>query len=343
MLGQPHAGDAGNGRYAATLVRALRQTRPEADVQALVAYPGTGDDLGDAPTIMVPARNVSRLSRGAPRALAGSDAAVFHYVVPPRAPCPLLVIVHDPSFRMFPEWTDRRTRWLLNSLVPASVRRARRVIAVSHRVKEDIVETLGVEPDRIDVVRTAPDPRFHPRSGADARVAGRFGLGRYCLAVGDVHPRKNIAALAEAVRNVGGLELALVGTLGHLGNEIVGGLDSARFLGRVTDEELADLYRAATVTAYPSLYEGFGLPVIEAMACGSPVVASDRGAIPEVAGDAAVLVEPVPGAIAEGIRAALEPETADRLRAAGLVRASEFTHEATGHAGWAAIDNATGT
>ncbi len=340
MLGQPHAGDAGNGRYAATLVRALRATRPDGDVRALVAYEVAAGDLGDAPTIPVPAGNVARLARGAPRGLAGSDAALFHYVVPLRAPCPLLVIVHDPSFRMFPEWTDRRTRLLLNTLVPLSVRRARRVIAVSHRVKADIVTALGVDPERIDVVRTAPDPRFHAREGAEARVAERFGLGRYCLAVGDVHPRKNIGALAEAVRRVGGIELALVGTPGHRGQEILGGLTSGRFLGRVTDDELADLYSAAAVTAYPSLYEGFGLPVIEAMACGSPVVASNRGAIPEVAADAALLVEPTPDAIAEGLRAALDPSTSDRLRAAGPLRAAEFTHEATGLAGWAAIERA---
>ena len=340
MLGQPKAGDAGNGRYAVTLVRALAKTRPDADVRALVAYPDADRHLAGAATLQVPSGNIARLTRGAAQALAGSDAAIFHYVAPIRAPCPLLVIVHDPSFRMFPEWTDRRTRLLLNTMVPISVRRARRVIAVSHHVKADIVSALGVDPERIDVVSSAPDPCFGLSDGADARVAGRFGLGRYCLAVGDVHPRKNIAALAEAVRRVGGLELALVGTPGHRGEEILGGLSSARFLGRVTDDELADLYRAAAVTAYPSLYEGFGLPVIEAMACGSPVVASNRGAIPEVAGEAGLLVEPDSGAIAEGIRAALEPSTSARLRVAGPLRAAEFTHEETGRAGWAAIEAA---
>ena len=118
------------------------------------------------------------------------------------------------------------------------------------------------------------------------------------------------------------------------------GRSSARFLGRLVDDELADLYRAAAVTAYPSLYEGFGLPVIEAIACGSPVVASNRGAIPEVAREAALLVEPSAEAIAEGIRAALEPSTSARLRVAGPLRAAQFTHEATGLAGWAAIEAA---
>jgi glycosyltransferase involved in cell wall biosynthesis len=109
----------------------------------------------------------------------------------------------------------------------------------------------------------------------------------------------------------------------------------------VGDEDLADLYRAAAVTCYPSLYEGFGLPVLEAMACGSPVVASARGAIPEVAADAALLVAPSADGIAEGLRAALEPAVADRLRAAGPARAAAYSPEGMGRAGWAAVREAT--
>jgi glycosyltransferase involved in cell wall biosynthesis len=108
----------------------------------------------------------------------------------------------------------------------------------------------------------------------------------------------------------------------------------------VSDADLADLYRAAAVTAYPSLYEGFGLPVVEAMACGSPVVASDRGAIPEVAGDAAILVEPSARGIALGLRAALDPEVAARLRAAGPPRAATYTQKGMGRAAWAAAREA---
>jgi glycosyltransferase involved in cell wall biosynthesis len=108
----------------------------------------------------------------------------------------------------------------------------------------------------------------------------------------------------------------------------------------VDDADLADLYRAAAVTAYPSHYEGFGLPVLEAMACACPVVASDRGAIPEVAGDAAILVEPSPRGIAEGLRRAMEPETAARLREAGPARAARYTQEGMGRAAWAAVREA---
>ena len=146
------------------------------------------------------------------------------------------------------------------------------------------------------------------------------------LAVGDLGPRKNLTALGAAVGGLGDrdLVLALVGKPGR-GGERIAAESGGRWLGHVSDADLADLYRAAAVTAYPSLYEGFGLPVVEAMACGSPVVASDRGAIPEVAGDAAILVEPSARGIALGLRAALDPEVAARLRAAGPVRAGAYT------------------
>jgi glycosyltransferase involved in cell wall biosynthesis len=345
MLGQPHAGDAGNGRYAARLVAALQATATgDDDVTALVAYPGAERILPpDTPHLAVPSGNLARLAMGASRALRTGhvDAATFHYIAPLRPSCPTLVVVHDVSFRLHPEWLDRRSRMVLNRLVPGSIRRSRMVIAVSHAAKEDIVAVFDVDPDRVRVVRTHPDPVFFPRPDADRRVRERFGLDRYVLAVGDLNPRKNLPALAEAVRRIGepDLELALVGRPGRDGKAI---LDQCkgRWLGEVTDEELAYLYSAAAVTCYPSLYEGLGIPVLEAMACGSPVVASRRGAIPEAAGDAAILVEPSPEAIAEGLRAAMEPAAADRLRSGGPSQAATFSAEATGSAGWTAFHEA---
>jgi glycosyltransferase involved in cell wall biosynthesis len=135
------------------------------------------------------------------------------------------------------------------------------------------------------------------------------------LAVGDIHPRKNIGALARAMALIGDpdLELALVGRPALGGEQIVRGA-RAHWLGRVDDPHLADLYRAAAVVAVPSLYEGFGLPVLEAMASGAPVVASNRGAMPEV-----------------------EPATADRLRTAGVSQAAAFTDRAMGEAAWRAL------
>ncbi len=133
-----------------------------------------------------------------------------------------------------------------------------------------------------------------------------------------------------------GLELALVGRAVLGGEQIIQGAN-ARWLGRVSNDELADLYRAATVVAVPSLYEGFGLPILEAMACGAPTVASNRGAMPEIAGEGALVAEPTPDALADAIREALDPIVADRLRASGPVQAGTFTPEAMGRAGWHAL------
>ena len=345
MVGQAAAGDAGNARYARALVAAMAATAGEGDVVAsLVASPQGArmlERLG--PTHGVPAADVPRLARAAPRALAdlGADAAVFTYVSPGWSPCPILLAVHDATFMTNPEWLGARARSVLRGLVPRSARRARLILALSRTAAADIAAALRIDPAKVRVVSPYPDPVFAPGEGAAERVRARFGLERFCLAVGDVGPRKNLTALGAAVGGLGDadLVLALVGKPGP-GGERIATEAGGRWLGHVSDADLADLYRAAAVTAYPSLYEGFGLPVVEAMACGCPVVASDRGAIPEVAGDAAVLVEPSARGIALGLRAALDPEVGRRLRAAGPERAAAYTREGMGHAAWAAVREA---
>jgi len=345
MVGQAAAGDAGNGRYARTLVAAMAATAREDDVVAsLVASPeGTRALEGFGPTHGVPSADVPRLARAAPRALSdlGAEAAVFTYVSPGWVPCPILLAVHDATFMTNPEWLGARARTVLRGLVPRAARKAARVLALSETAARDVAAALRIDPGKVRVVSPYPDPAFTPAEGAAERVRARFGLERYVLAVGDLGPRKNLTALGAAVGGLGDrdLVLALVGKPGR-GGERIAAESGGRWLGHVSDADLADLYRAAAVTAYPSLYEGFGLPVVEAMACGSPVVASDRGAIPEVAGDAAILVEPSARGIALGLRAALDPEVSARLRAAGPVRAGAYTLDGMGRAAWAAAREA---
>ncbi len=345
MVGQAAAGDAGNGRYARTLVAAMAATaEPDDVVASLVATPeGARTLAAHGPTRGVPGADVPRLARGAPRALAdlGADAAVFTYVSPGWTPCPTLLAVHDATFMTNPEWLGARARAVLRGLVPRSARKAARVLVLSQTAARDVAAALRIDPAKVRVVSPHPDPAFTPAEGAGDRVRARFGLERYVLAVGDLGPRKNLTALGAAVGGLGDrdLVLALVGKPGK-GGERIAAESGGRWLGHVSDADLADLYRAAAVTAYPSLYEGFGLPVVEAMACGSPVVASDRGAIPEVAGDAAILVEPSARGIALGLRAALDPEVSARLRAAGPARAGAYTQDGMGRAAWAAAREA---
>jgi glycosyltransferase involved in cell wall biosynthesis len=227
---------------------------------------------------------------------------------PLRSRVPVVVTVHDLAVFRHPDAFNRWTRSYSRTLLPRLARRANRVIAVSEFTKGEAVELLGVEPSRVRVVPHGVASPFEPY--------GPAGGGSYALAVGTLEPRKNLARAVLAAERAG-VELRVVGAAGW------GGVD-VDTVGFVDDDELARLYRGAQCLVYPSLYEGFGLPVLEAMACGTPVVTSATGATAEVAGEAAVLVDPLDvEAIAAGIREAIERR--DELRAAGLERASRFT------------------
>jgi len=259
------------------------------------------------------------------------------FVGPLFAPCPAVLTIHDLSFLRFPALFRPANRLYLTLFTRLSVRRARRLIAVSAHTAAETVRLLGVPSERIDVVYHGVDPAFRPLPGA--RVAAfrqRRGLPeRFVLFVGTLEPRKNLVRLVEAFSRVrdGRVGLVLAGGKGWLYDELFARVESLGlsqeviFPGYVTGDELPLWYNAATVLAYPSVYEGFGLPVLEAQACGTPVLTSNASSLPEAAGSAALMVDPYDvEALAGGLNRLLtDARLRYELRSAGLAHAEAFT------------------
>ena len=256
---------------------------------------------------------------GWPRALKADKINVAHtqYNIPLLgAPCPVVTTVHDVSFRVHPDLFLPKDRWILNTLVPRSMKRAARVIAVSESTRRDILRHYpSVPKDAVRVVLEAADARFRPPAGGQetARAMANKGLKLddrpYLLAVGVLQPRKNLALLLDAFALLKlGLKingeplphrLVIAGKRGWLDDtdvqlaalpeEVTRDIVLA---GYVADDELPTLYGGADALCYPSRYEGFGLPPLEAMACGCPVLCSRSSSLPEVVGDAGILLSP---------------------------------------------------
>lgn len=215
-----------------------------------------------------------------------------------------ILTVHDLSFVHAPEAAAPRLRAYLNQVVPRSVARADLILADSEATRQDLIELYKTPPHRVRVLYSGVDMRFHPVDDEEKLHAVRehYGLGDrpFILSVGTVQPRKNYGRLVESLAALNNPDLLLViaGGKGWLDDPLYRQIealkvqDRVRFLGFVPDEDLPALYSAARAFAFPSLYEGFGLPVLEAMACGTPVVTSEISSLPEVAGDAALLVDP---------------------------------------------------
>ncbi len=253
-----------------------------------------------------------------------------------------LLTVHDLSFLHYPDAFVPSLRRYLERVVPRAVARADRVLADSESTRTDLVTHLNVPPDQVEVLYSGVDARFcpAPEPGERERIGERYGIGEhpYVLSVGTVQPRKNYVRLVRAFAQVTvprwpGLRLLIAGGQGWLCDEILAEAerhgDRVRVLGFVDDVDLPALYRHAALFAFPSLYEGFGLPVLEAMACGTPVVCSNTSSLPEVAGEAALLVDPLDIAgLAEGMLWVLADEgQCQEMVARGLARAAQFTWE----------------
>ena len=254
-----------------------------------------------------------------------------------------VVTFHDVTFLLLPERYPLIRRLYMSSVTRASARAADAFIAPSQAVRNDVVRKLGLPADRVSVIPEAAAPAYAPADGAAmASLRQRYGLpNRYLLSVGSLEPGKNRARLIEAYARLHheGIDVPLMVAGQRAWNyegdfELVRrlGLDQqVRFLGYVPDEDLPALYSGALLLAFPSLYEGFGLPVLEAMACGTPVLTSNVSATAEVAGDAALLVDP---RSVDGLTSALGRLLTDdalraELRRRGLARAAEFSWERT--------------
>jgi glycosyltransferase involved in cell wall biosynthesis len=314
VLGRHRTGDE---TYVENLLRRLPALAGhEFRFAALTRHPRLVPEGVEA--VEVPARfQELRMTWAVPRALRRLRPALAHFqhALPLGWDGPSVVTVHDLSFERDAGTMGRVDRAIFKRVVPRAVKRARRVIAVSERTKRDLVELYGVPEEKITVTPHGVDPAFGP---------GENSSHDYLLFVGAIQGRKNPLAAAEAAAQVG-LPLVVAGPEREpaLARELE--RRGADLRGYVEKDELAKLYRGAAAMVLPSRYEGFGLPVLEAMACGTPVVANPDPALQEVAGDAALYADPA--GLADAIRRAIAER--DRLVAAGLARAARFTWDET--------------
>ncbi len=350
----PTAQGAGVGRYASGLLRALLSQESD-DAHTLVLprgmpVPALEGEVGRWRAMHLPvgerAADIAwhRLRLPLPIDLLCGRPDVFHapnFLLPPLLRAKGVVTVHDLSYLRLPQYAYPSLARYLASAVPRSLRRTDIVLADSRNTADDVTELLHVPADRVRPVYPGVDDQFTPSAAPGERedLERVCGIaGRYVLCVGTIEPRKNLVAAIQAFEHASeelgaDLELVLAGAVGWMADETLTAARAAgprvRLIGRLPDSRLPALYRGAEALLYPSHYEGFGLPPLEAMACGTPVIVSRNSSLPEVVGEAGVYC----GTDSESIAAALVALLADsgrraRLGRAGLERARLFTWEA---------------
>jgi glycosyltransferase involved in cell wall biosynthesis len=323
VLGRQRTGDE---TYVTNLLRELAELAPEAGVRvaAVTRRPELVPD-GIEPLPLLTTLQELRMAWTLPRLLRRTEADLVHtqYAVPLRCPCPAVVTVHDLSFERDESLMRKKDRRVFRAVVPRAVGEAARVLTVSERSRQDLQELYDVPAERIVVTPNGIDPVYRPGE-TDARD--------YVLAVGSIEPRKNQLAALEAAR-AAGLPLVVAGPERDRSLATELRRRGARLEGYVDSERLAELYRGAACLVQASRYEGFGLPVLEAMASGTPVVAAAAGALPETCGDAAILAAPDGEAFAAALTQLLgDAAERARLRAAGLAHVTRSTWDATARA-----------
>jgi len=361
-------GKAGLGRYAASLAEGLAADHA-GSIHLFANRTSTGDVPGSLSGIPLTLVNAGykpwrmavlmaqmmgvRFDRMLP-----PSTMVFHateHLLLPVARRKAVLTVHDLIFKLLPQHHKKLNYWYLNAAMPLFVRRADHVIAVSDSTKRDIIREYGTPDDKITVVYEAAAPHFIPQNPEKiAGVRKRYNLPeRYLLSVGTIEPRKNLSRVVEALaalrRDDPDLSLVVVGSEGwltegfHAAIAANGQQDAVIRPGYVPDEDLPAVYAGASVSVLASLYEGFGLPVLEAMACGSPVACSSTSSVGEIAGDAAVTFHPedVRGMV-EAMSALLgDDDLRDRKRQEGFARAAEFSWQRTARETWAVYERLT--
>ncbi len=338
-------GAGGNESYVRAALEALAAHAPRIKPVPLIP-PGWNGELpaGVEKHPLHVSNSWLRVALDLPYVLRGGDFDLFHaqYIAPPLCPCPMVVSIHDCVWKRHPETLPPVTRCRLRALIPRTLKRVRRVFVLSEAMRKELGEFYGYPEDRIDVAPPAVHPRFSAaRDAANIeRVRAKHDLPPdYILYIGALQPRKNLCRLLEAfaqIRSEGFCHrLVVAGKEAWMTGEIratvhrCGLEDALVFTGYVDDAELPTLIHGAAVFAYVSIYEGFGIPITEAMACGTPVLTSNTGALAEVAADAALTCDPHDvDAIAEGLRRILaETALQTRLREAGPRRASRYSLE----------------
>jgi len=268
---------------------------------------------------------------------------LFHspdFVLPPLHRAAGLLTVHDLSFMIHPDGAVPGLRNWLNRVVPRSVKRASHILADSHSTKRDLETQLAVSPERITVVGAGVEPRFRPITNEQelTQVRRKYNLpDQFILSLGTLEPRKNFTGLIQAFNQLQGtfpaLHLVIGGSKGWLYEPIFAAAaqspaaDRIHFPGFIADDDLATLYSLADIFAFPSHYEGFGIPILEAMACGTPVISADNSSLPEVAGGAALLVPATDtAALTDAIhRLCTTPSLREQCVRLGLAQPAKFT------------------
>lgn len=337
---------SGVGTYTLQLLLGMAEAEPTHEFLLLSNRTGHHAQLAAGPPLRdawapFPSRALW-MQLALPRRLSSLAPDICHYpnsIAPLRSPCPYVITVHDMTLSTMPGHHPWRKQLLVRPLIPLVARRAARVIAVSEQARREIVRLLRIPAERVSVIYEAPAAIFRPAAAAEqARVRAAYGLdGPFVLYVGTLEPRKNLVRLIQAwhrLRQAGAIEhrLVIVGAAGWQYAPIYSeaarlGAADLIFPGYVPLADLPALYSAADAFAFPSLSEGFGLPVVEAMACGTPVLISDTPALAEVAGPAALRVDPRSvDSIADGLGRLLgDAALHERLRAEGLARAASLS------------------